>query len=402
MESRILGYDDVAVFVAADVGKSSHHFVAQDRSGRRLLSRTVPQDETAVRELIAGLKRRGPVLFVVDQPATIGALPIAAARAEGVLVGYLPGLAMRRIADTMPGQAKTDARDAAVIVTAARTMPHTLRSLDLATEDAASLQMLCGFDDDLTKQTTKASNQLRGLLTQIHPALERALADHLDHPAVLTMLAAYPTPARLAEAGTETLAAVMRPHAPRIHRALATAVITALSEQTVIVAGTDAAGHVIQALAEQLAALTRQQTGIYAEIEKLVDNHPLHDVLTSMPGVGVRTCARLITEILTREFDSADHLASYAGIAPITRRSGTSIRGERQNKHGNAILKRSLFLSSFAALRDPESRTYYDKKIAQGKHHNQAMLALSRRRITVLYAMIRDHTPYQSRTPNTA
>ena len=70
----------------------------------------------------------------MDQPATIGALPVAVAQAEGILVGYLPGLAMRRIADLHPGEAKTDARDAAIIAEAARTMPHTLRSIEVADE----------------------------------------------------------------------------------------------------------------------------------------------------------------------------------------------------------------------------------------------------------------------------
>lgn len=53
--------------------------------------------------------------MVVDQPATIGALPVAVAQAEGILVGYLPGLAMRRIADLHAGHAKTDPRDAFII-----------------------------------------------------------------------------------------------------------------------------------------------------------------------------------------------------------------------------------------------------------------------------------------------
>lgn len=48
-------------------------------------------------------KRHGQILLVVDQPATIGALPVAVARSEGTLVGYLPGLAMRRIADLHAG-----------------------------------------------------------------------------------------------------------------------------------------------------------------------------------------------------------------------------------------------------------------------------------------------------------
>lgn len=118
-----------------------------------------------------------------------------------------------------------------------------------------------------------------------------------------------------------------------------------------------------------------------------------------MPGVGVRTAARLLTEVAGKEFPTAGHLAAYAGLAPVTRRSGTSIRGEHPSRRGNKILKRALFLSAFAALRDPESRAYYDRKIAQGKRHNQALIALARRRLDVLFAMLRDGTLYEPRTP---
>jgi hypothetical protein len=63
-------------------------------------------------------------------------------------------------------------------------MPHTLRSIQIADVQLAELTMLCGFDDDLAKEATATSIRIRGLLTQIHPALERVLGPRLDHPAV--------------------------------------------------------------------------------------------------------------------------------------------------------------------------------------------------------------------------
>ena len=152
-------------------------------------------------------------------------------------------------------------------------------------------------------------------------------------------------------------------------------------------------------LAEQLLSLRHQRDAIAAQVETLVEAHPLHKVLTSMPGVGVRTCARILTEVTGKHFASAAHLASYAGIAPVTRRSGTSIRGEHPSQRGNKKLKRALFLSAFAALHHPPSRAYYDRKRAEGKRHNQALIALARRRSDVLYAMLRDGTLYQEPEP---
>lgn len=144
----------VDVFVGLDVGKGEHHGVALDRTGKTLYDRALPNDERRLRAVLADSQEHGVVLLIVDQPATIGALPIVVAQAAGAMVGHLPGLAMRRIADLHPGEAKTDARDAAIIAETARTMPHTLRSIQVTDEQVAELTMLCGFDDDLAAQIT--------------------------------------------------------------------------------------------------------------------------------------------------------------------------------------------------------------------------------------------------------
>lgn len=391
------------MFVGLDVGKSDHHAVALTAAGRTVLDKALPNDEAKLRAVLEDLAARGPVLMVVDQPATIGALPVAVAQAmPGVEVAYLPGLAMRRIADLHPGSAKTDARDAFIIAEAARTMPHTLRSIRADEEQIAALALLAGFDDDLAGEVTSVSNRLRGLLTQIHPALERALGPRIAHPAVADLLTRYPTPARLASAGRGHLRARLKKHAPRLAERLTEEIFTALGEQTVTVPGTDAAGVVIPILAEQLATLTRQRDEVAAQVEALVEAHPLHKVLTSLPGVGVRTAARILTEVVGKDFKDAAHLASYAGIAPVTRRSGTSIRGEHAPRGGNKRLKRALFLSAFASLNHPPSRAYYDRKRAQGKRHNQAVIALARRRCDVLFAMLRDGTLYEPQTASAA
>jgi transposase len=392
-------HDQIQVFIGVDVGKGAHHAVALDRAGKRLLDSALPNDETKLRALIERLKEHGQILLVVDQPATVGALPVAVARAEGVLVAYLPGLAMRRIADLHAGEAKTDARDAYIIAEAARSMPHTLRSLKLADDELAELTMLCGFDDDLAGQITQTSNRIRGLLTQIHPALERVLGPRLDHPAVLDLLERYPSPAQLVAVSEKQLANRLVKLAPRMGKGLAAEIVQALSEQSVVVLGTQAAGIVLPRLAQQLATLRRQREEVAKEVERLVRAHPLHPVLTSMPGVGVRTAARLLIDVVTRAFASAGHLAAYAGLAPVTRRSGSSIRGEHPSRRGNKQLKRAMFLSAFAALRDPISRAYYERKISQGKRHNQALIALARRRCDVLFAMLRDGTLYSPPQP---
>lgn len=395
--------DGIGVFLGLDVGKGEHHATAVTPAGKKAFDKRLPNTETKLREVFTKLQaKHGTVLVVVDQPASIGALPIAVARDTGCRVAYLPGLTMRRIADIYPGEAKTDARDAFIIADAARTMPHTLRDLAPDDELVAELQMLAGFDDDLAQESTRIINRLRGLLTQIHPPLERVVGPRLDHPAVRAALERFGSPAQIRNAGRRQLLRVLAPKAPRMAQRLADDIYAALDEQTVTVPGTDAAALIIPSLARSLSAVHDQRTLLATRIEELLEAHPLAKVLTSLPGIGVRTAARILIDVGdASRFPTAGHLAAYAGLAPATRTSGSSIRGEHPSQRGNKQLKRAFYLSAFASLREPASRTYYARKRAEGKHHVAAITCLARRRIDVLYAMLRNGTLYQTRLPPT-
>ncbi|MGW4065902.1 IS110 family transposase [Amycolatopsis sp. NPDC004747] len=392
-----------SVFLGLDVGKDTHHAVGLDPDGKRLHDGPLPNTEPKLKALFDTLAEHGPLLVVVDQPATIGALPVAVARAAGHQVAYLPGLAMRRIADLYPGRAKTDARDAFVIADAARSLPHTLRPVDVGDEALAELEVLVGFDDDLAGEATRISNRIRGLLTGIHPALEHAIGLRIAHPAVLEILSRCGGPAGIAKAGRRKLTAIAKVHAPRLGDKLVEAIMAALAEQTVTVPGTAAADTVLPRLADSLKTVLRQRKQVAEQVEGILDAHPLAGVLTSMPGIGVRTAARILLEVGdASNFASSGHLAAYAGIAPVTRSSGTSIKGEHPARTGNRQLKRAFFLAAFAALSDPTSRAYYDRKRTEGKKHNAALICLARRRCDVLYSMLRNGTHYRHPAPAAA
>jgi cytidylate kinase len=326
----VISIDGVGVFLGLDVGKQTHHGHGLTPDGKKVFDKQLPNSEPKLRAVFDKLAAKfGTVLVVVDQPASIGALPLTVARDAGCQVAYLPGLAMRRIADLYPGEAKTDAKDAVVIADAARTMPHTLRTLDLADEVTAELTMLVGFDQDLAGEANRTSNRIRGLLTQFHPSLERVLGPRLDHPAITWLLERYGSPQALRKAGRRKLVEVVRPRAPRMAERLIDDIFTALDEQTVTVPGTGTLDVIVPSLAKSLAAVHEQRRTLEARIEALLEAHPLSQVLTSMPGIGVRTAAVLLTTVGDgSSFPTAAHLASYAGLAPTTRQSGTSIHGE--------------------------------------------------------------------------
>jgi transposase len=99
-------------------------------------------------------------------------------------------------------------------------------------------------------------------------------------------------------------------------------------------------------------------------------------------------------------FESADRLAAYAGLVPAARDSGKRVGNHRRMRGANKTLKRVFYQSAFTSLRgSPESRTFHDRKRrAEGKRHTQALIALARRRVNVVWAMLRDGTTYETRS----
>ena len=123
--------------------------------------------------------------------------------------------------------------------------------------------------------------------------------------------------------------------------------------------------------------------------------HPFGELLSSMPGVGPRTGSRILAEIGDgSRFAHGDNLVSYAGLAPVTRQSGKSVNGESKSRRGNHRLKNAMFLAAFASLRSPESKAFYDRKRAEGKRHNAAIICLARRRCNVILAMLATRQRY--------
>ena len=119
-----------------------------------------------------------------------------------------------------------------------------------------------------------------------------------------------------------------------------------------VVAGTDAAAVVLPHLARQLIALHAQRADVAAQAGDPGAGPPsLPGPDHPCPGSGVPAAAVFLAETLGKTFDTGAHLASYAGLAPVTRRSGSSIRGEHVSHGGNKRLKRAMFASAFASLR---------------------------------------------------
>ena len=208
-------------------------------------------------------------------------------------------------------------------------------------------------------------------------------------------------PQALAAAGRGRIARVVRKRSPRLAKALTAAVAEALDAQTVVVPVEAVTGRVIAEVVAELDRTLDRRKRLEAEMEALFEAHPFGRILRTLPGIGPRTGSRILAEIGDgSRFANGSRLASYAGLAPVTRQSGSSLRGEARSRRGNHRLKNAMFLAAFASLRDPAPRAFYDRKRAEGKRHNAAVICLARRRCDVILAMLRSGRPYQADVPH--
>lgn len=388
--------DEVTVWIGLDVGKEEHFADVLDDNGDPLFARSISNDEADLDDLLEQAGQHGVVGLVIDQPGSIAQLAIAVAARAGVPVAYVPGLVMRRAADLYPGEAKTDRRDAFVIADTARLRRRQVHWLDTGSDELLEqLRVLNGFDVDLAADLTRLTNRLRDALTSISPALERAVGSRLAHAGVRDLLVKFPTPTALRAAGRARITKAVKTRSPRLAAKVTDTVIAALDAQTVTMPAEATFGRVIAEVAGELDRVHRRRDVLAGEIEEVFLAHPFGQLLVSLSGIGPRTGARILAEIGDgTRFANGSKLASYAGLAPVTRQSGTSLKGESKSRRGNHRLKNAMFLAAFASLRDPESKTFYDRKRAEGKKHNAALICLARRRCDVILAMLRDQQPY--------
>jgi transposase len=391
----------MGVAVGIDIAKEFHWATAiETTSSEVLLDRRVDNQPGALAALIDELARleaeHGSLSVGIDVVGGIAGLLCAMLAESGIAVVHVSGLAVNRARQgTVGGEHKSDPRDARVIADQVR-QRRDLRPVDPGTEIDAEIRLLVARRRELVGDQTRRINRQRDLLASIHPGLERVVDP--TQKASLQLLSRYVTPAEIRKAGRHRLiehitkaGRIATKHA----EALADAALTAAREQTIAVPGERVAGELVRELAHELRQTRHRLGTLDAELQEALERHPDAALIRSLPGMGVTLTAEFIAEAGNIDrFATADQLAAAAGLAPVLRQSG-KVRYLKRASSGNRALKRVFFQSAFCSLQHPASKAFYTRKRAERKTHHQAVIALARRRVNVLHAMLRNRQPYQ-------
>ena len=344
-------------YLGIDVGKLSHSACAIDAGGEVVFRADLENRPDDIDRL---LERAGAsALVVVDQRRNIGALVLARAFAHGNPCAYLPGYAEKQARGMFPGVAKTDAIDAEVLARTARGLPGALRPLAEKPEDTASLRILSSQREFAAAARTRAKNRLRATLLEADPALERAVDP--SRPWQVALLAEFGSAAGCSAAGWSGFsAAAERAEAPADGaRRLWESMAASARSGRRVPAGEDVA---VRMLARDIAALDADVAELDGLIADALAGNELYECPLTVPGIGPKTVAALVTSVDISMFRGHDELASYCGVAPAGSRSGTSVRSTSPQRGGNKQLK-NLLIFSCNSLVSTQNRfgRYYDE-----------------------------------------
>jgi transposase len=403
------------VFCGIDWAEDHHDIALVDRDGKLLARQRISDDAAGLTRLLDLLAGHGdspedPIPVAIETPR---GLLVACLRATGRQVYPVNPMAVARYRDrhTVAGR-KSDKGDSAVLAGVLRTDMHAHRPLPADSELAQAIAVLARAQQDAVWTRTTAHNKLRSHLREYFPGFLHAFAgarDGIMRPEARVILAAAPDPASAAKLTLSQLHALLK-KAGRVRGidAEAARLKEAFRKEQMrqLPLVEQAMGRQALALVRQLEAACASAADLEQAATESFNQHPDAGIITSFPGIGALTGARVLAEIGDdrSRFQDARGLKAYAGSAPVTRSSGKS-RSVTHRKIKNNRLASAGYIWTFAALTaSPGARAHYDRRRDAGDRHTAAQRNLFNRLLGCLHHCLATGQHYDETTafPNQA
>jgi transposase len=384
------------VFCGIDWAEDHHDIALVDRDGKLLARRRISDDAAGLAQLLELLAGHGdtaedPVPVAIETPR---GLLTACLRATGRKVYPINPMAVARYRDrhSIAGR-KSDHGDSFVLANVLRTDLHAHRPLPDDSELAQAIAVLARAQQDAVWARTQAHNKLRSHLRGYFPGFLAAFADArggIMRPEARAILAAAPTPAAAAALTLTQLRGLLKKagrsrgidtEATRLRDAFR------VQQMRQLPLVEDAMGRQALALLGQLDAACTAADDLEQAVTRSFNQHPDAGIITSFPGLGSLTGARVLAEIGDdrSRFQDAKGLKAYAGAAPITRASGKSRSVTRRHIKNNRLNAAGYSWAFSALTASPGARGRYDRRREAGDRHAAAQRNLFGRLLGCLH-----------------
>jgi transposase len=396
------------VYCGIDWAEDHHDIALVDGSGELLARRRIGDDAAGLAALTELLTEHGdsaedPIPVAIETPR---GLLTACLRATGRPVYPINPMAVSRYRDRHSvARKKSDHGDAVVLANILRTDRAAHRPLPADTELAQAIAVLARAQQDAVWDRTTAHNKLRSHLREYYHGFLAAFADArgITRPEARIILAAAPTPAAAARQSLAQLKALLakagrsrgtEAEATRLREAFRTPQMRQLPLVE------EAMGRQALALLRHLDAACASADDLEQAVIASFDQHPDVGIITSFPGLGALTGARVLAEIGDdrSRFHDAKGLKAYAGAAPVTRASGKTL-AVLHRRVKNQRLAAAGYIWAFAALTaSPGARAHYDRRKTTGDRHAAAQRNLFGRLLGCLHHCLATGQHYDEAT----
>jgi transposase len=395
---RAVALPESGYYVGIDWGSAEHAVCVLDDAGRSKAEFTIDHTAAGFVELARRLDRFGDAEDV----------PVAIERPDGRLVDVLleaghPVVPVKsnairawRDAEVLSG-AKSDPGDAMVIAEYLRLRHHKLSAARPFSPQTKALRTAVRTRDDVVRLRVMATNMLSSLLDVFWPGAKHLFAD-VESPIALDFLTRYPTPASAAHLGEKRMTAFCVKHGYCGRRSplqllerLRSAPPGVTSEPE-----TEAGRDAVIALVAVLRTLGAVRKDLDRSVDAHLGQHPDGHTFASLPRAGRTNAAQILAEWgdSRTAYDSADAIAAFAGVAPVTKASGR-MRGVSYRWACNKRLRTAMTTFAHNSRFDsPWAADIYQRARKRGMDHPQAVRVLARAWTRVIYRCWLNHEPY--------
>jgi transposase len=381
------------VVAGIDWASADHAGCVVDMAGRVQDRFTAAHDRAGIAGLIARLRERGAGEVAIERGDGVLVDALLAAGLTVVVIGsrQVKNLRSRYISSG----GKDDRFDAFVLADTLRTDRARLRPLVPDTAATLALRSAVRARKDLVAHRVAACNQLRARLLVAFPGAA-GLFSELDSPLSLAFLAAFPSRQAACGLDEETLDAWLKT-VPARGRPAPAGLLAARLAAAPPGTGHDAAqAAVTTELAGAVADLAGRIKALDAQIAAQLDAHPDAPVFTSLPRAGTLRAARLLAETgdCRARYPDPWSLAGIAGVAPVTRRSGSYISHDFRHNVSRQLRDALCDFADGSRHASPWAAGIYAGARARGKDHPHAIRITARAWVMVIWRCWHDRTGY--------
>ena len=337
-------------------------------------------------------------------------LALAIEQTRGAVIHFLLGLAsvhiftinpksLKNYRDAIhPSGAKDDPSDAKLLLQFLTLHQCRLKPWIPDKPEVRLLLRLVEFRRKMVGKRVRLTNELMQLLKEYFPAALDC-AGNLDKVMACDFLSKWPTLEKLEKSHPETIRKFYQEHGSRRRNVIENrlnqirSALPLTTDPPVI----EPSVFLVQSLAPQLRSVIDAIAQFDQRIGEIFEKNPDAEIFRSFPGAGAALAPHLLAVMGSdrSRFSSSQEVAEYAGIAPVTERSGKKIWVHRRFACARFVKQSFHEFSAASILFCDWARCYYDQKKKEGKSHHSAIRALAYRWIRIIYRCWKDRIPYE-------